>query len=79
MDTVDVRSAPNPLGVVSDTLDEPVELVWRCLDCGYQRQSIRHLDRCPHCGASADRVAGRTSVAWRTMLRAERAGLDRAS
>jgi hypothetical protein len=46
-----------------------VELVWRCMTCGYQRQSSSRVQRCPQCGADADQLVGRTAVAWRMLLR----------
>jgi Zn finger protein HypA/HybF involved in hydrogenase expression len=45
------------------------ELVWRCADCGYQRQASRRLPRCPGCGAGADRIEGKTSIEWRVFFR----------
>jgi rubrerythrin len=46
-----------------------VELVWRCTDCGYQRLAVAQPDRCPACTADGQRLVGRTSVAWRLLLR----------
>jgi len=46
-----------------------VELVWRCSDCGYQRLAVERPDRCPACTAEGQRLVGRTSVAWRLLLR----------
>ena len=48
---------------------EAVELVWRCTECGYQRLALARPDRCPACTADAQRLVGRTSVAWRLLLR----------
>ena len=70
MGTIDYLSDSNPVSLASSPVSEAVELVWRCLDCGYQRQSCDRPAGCPQCGASVDRVLGRTSVAWRLMLRA---------
>jgi rubrerythrin len=48
---------------------EPVELVWRCTECGYQRLAVARPDRCPACTADGQRMVGRTSVAWRLIMR----------
>lgn len=45
------------------------ELVWRCADCGYQRQASKRLPRCPGCGAAAERIEGKTAIEWRVFFR----------
>jgi hypothetical protein len=45
----------------------PVELVWRCGICGYQRQARLRPADC-RCGAPADSFEGRTAPEWRELL-----------
>jgi len=45
------------------------DLVWRCGDCGYQRQAPDRPERCPACGAGAEKLDGKTSIEWRLLIR----------
>lgn len=49
-----------------------VDLVWRCQDCGYQRQAPLVPEGCAGCGAGSERLIGKTSIAWRFLLRQSR-------
>lgn len=61
----DLTTSEQPLSVPALQAD----LVWRCGDCGYQRQTPQPLQRCPDCGAGAERIEGRTSIEWRFLIR----------
>jgi len=49
--------------------DLRADLVWRCADCGYQRQAPERPERCPACSAGTERLEGKTSIEWRLLMR----------
>ena len=70
-----VKMASDQDPAVSEPIPMPhreplqADLVWRCADCGYQRQAPEPLRRCPDCGAGTERIEGRTTIEWRILIR----------
>jgi len=64
------RSAPPGVtNAASGDSPPPVDKVWRCALCGYQRLGTEAPSHCAGCGADGSQLVGRTAIEWRFLLR----------